>query len=978
MKAPSNLLIREACLALLSLLLGLFLLSSLIGHSKDQWRPFDSTYISYDSRSGHNIQHFAIRSTGNRYLLAGDTPSDLKLSFNFLDSSIIRVKVVSQYPDWKCKSDSVGKASIRFSGKNIEKKFRLEDRGVAEFIFKAFRAQGVRVSIANRAQKDCGRADVYFEVSANNTPLLASFFAFWFAVSMIFILVRQQQVFMLTGLAILLASISVTTAYSALTLSSLFWLNGFAASIMGLLLVLRAIPLRWLRNLSWFGVVMACVIFYGSFIGYELSVGEALNDDAVHALMQTNMSEAFGFLDANSGLAILFVLLSVALLLVWLLAFLDTRKQIKQGAFLGLLLFSLGLSLALNKSFSPPFIMAMERAVSSYLFEIETYAALQDRRRAGKPLSKSTQVQLKSQTMIVVIGESANRDHLGLYGYGRNTTPYSELLLDKGEMLRFDLAYSNHTHTNPSLALALTSADQYLGQPWMKSASILNIANDAGIETHWISNQQMLGAWDNHVSLIAREATHFISKNKLTGTARDAKEHDGVLLESIEDALRNSSVPTKLIFVHLQGSHASYCSRFPKSEAHYVGIRATKNIFGSLANHIARSNNGVLNCYDSSIQYTDLVLSRITTALAGSDNPAALLYISDHSEDIINNKAHNSSLFTFDMAEIPLLFWSNKQWRKSYQALWSGLAGNTKKLFTSDHLFETIAGLLGINSLEINIANDLSSNSYLEQDQPTTLHGRKRIKSVENFSYWQRNNISSLPKDECSKLLPHRVNTIGKAREAISSGLCGIEIDVLIEKNQDETVFQVGHDDKTRASMTLEDFFDQIQMSEIEKIWLDVKNVNQSLIPGMMERLEHLDKKFDLKQRTLIETSFYADGAAEIARNGYKLSYYLPTGKVLKVMQAEQSTQTELAITIAKRVDEMEADNISFDLRLYPFVKSKLEAELRSRNVAYHSWFPSELTFYSPRLLPEISQRPYFYDPKMQTILLTFASQFSL
>ena len=978
MKYPTQIGKKELVLALLSITFGWILFVKLIAHTSHQWQPFDAAYIQYDLKSGHDIKYYAVRKQEHGYLLAGDTPTELKLQFNFLESSNLRARVVSQYPDWKCSIDGIGQASIHFSSKSFERHFVLKQRSSEEFILKAIRGHPLKVSITNRTQEHCGRAEIFFETSPNHSVLVQSFVAFWVAISLIILFSGQAIIFVTIGLGIQLLSIQVASSYSSLVLADLLWMHGFATLLIGLLLIIKLIRIGWVRNALWLLVLCIPVTICGSFLGYYLSVGAPIDDDAIHAAMQTNFAESIDFLATQINWGVILATLAVPLSLLALLNLTERRQQLKNGGVIGISLVLLGSTLTLDRQALPSYIKLIERAASSYLFELDLFNKLKNQRELNETAVKSVRLKEGQQTLVVVIGESANKNHMGIYGYPRNTTPLANKLISEREMLRFDFAYSNHTHTNPALSQALTSADQYNYKSWVKSPSIINLANDAGINTFWISNQQLLGAWDNNVSLIAREAASFTSKNKLTGRARNAKKYDEILLRPIEKVVQAHSEATNLIFVHLQGSHALYCSRFPQDSAPFTGRPATANIFGKLAKYISRTNKTVINCYDNSIHYTDYILDQIAGILKKTNSPAALLYFADHSEDVINNKAHNSAVFSFSMAEIPLLFWSNKQWRKDFPLRWDGLSANTNKIFTNDHIFDTVAGLLGIESSEIAASNQLASERYIEALEPTTLHGRKRILSPDNTSYWQSKNLSMFNQEECYKLLPHRVNTIGKAREAIASGACGLEIDILIENNQDQIVFQVGHDTQALANMTLEEFFAQITISNIDKIWLDIKNLNQSLIPGTIQHLKYLDKKYDLNKKLLVETSFFGESTAQIFESGFKLSYYLPTGAIVKAMQDGELAQTELAQTLTSRITKTRANNISFDLRVYPFVKTHLEEILPSKDIAYHSWFPGDLRFHSPNLLSVIRQNDYFKDPKMQTILLPYSSIFSL
>ena len=376
--------------------------------------------------------------------------------------------------------------------------------------------------------------------------------------------------------------------------------------------------------------------------------------------------------------------------------------------------------------------------------------------------------------------------------------------------------------------------------------------------------------------------------------------------------------------------------------------------------------------------HTDFVLNEIIKLVEQDSVPSALLYFSDHSEDVVSNKAHNPALFTYEMVEIPMLFWANDKWRQKNKVKWLNLKNNQQKDFSNDHIFETISGLMGASSPEIQTQNDLSSQDY-EEEELTTLHGHRKIRNTNNVAYWQRKNLSKLrDTDDCIKLLPHRVNTIGKASQAIISGACGLEIDIMVEKNDDGYALQVGHDSNTQSNVSLQEFLRKLDIGGIQKIWLDIKNLNNQNIDGTLNRLNQLDSHFNLKGIALIETSFYGGKVKLISEAGYNVSYYLPTRQVLDQMEHGSNAKDNLVSMLVSRVNQMGVKNISFDLRLYPFVKDSLELKLDESSQAYHSWFPEGLSFSNTTLLEDIKAESFYVDPKMKTILLPYSSPYSL
>ena len=104
--------------------------------------------------------------------------------------------------------------------------------------------------------------------------------------------------------------------------------------------------------------------------------------------------------------------------------------------------------------------------------------------------------------------------------------------------ISFNHAYSNHTHTVPTLSLALTAASQYNGKVYLRSPSILDVTKAAGFRTYWLSNQLGLGPDDNPISAIAGTADVYIKVNSHIGETVATDPFDS---ESVEKFLQLKS-----------------------------------------------------------------------------------------------------------------------------------------------------------------------------------------------------------------------------------------------------------------------------------------------------------------------------------------------------------------------------------------------------------------------------------------------------
>ena len=159
----------------------------------------------------------------------------------------------------------------------------------------------------------------------------------------------------------------------------------------------------------------------------------------------------------------------------------------------------------------------------------------------------------KYKIHVVVIGESVRKDYMSTYGYPHRTTPF----LDSAPGYFVDGYVSAAPNTLSSLTrmLAISSEDGLAMDP---AHNVVSLANAAGLETWWISNQGALGDSDIGAASIAARSQNRIFL-KLGEYDTDNKD-DYLLLEKLKVALEKSD-KRKVIFLHMMGSHFNECQR---------------------------------------------------------------------------------------------------------------------------------------------------------------------------------------------------------------------------------------------------------------------------------------------------------------------------------------------------------------------------------------------------------------------------------
>jgi len=740
-----------------------------------------------------------------------------------------------------------------------------------------------------------------------------------------------------------------------------------------LLKLLKNIPQNWIRFvllsftfLSYLLIITSAVIHISYYFINHLKIDE----HGFLAIFQSDPGEIIAFISDNSSVLQL-VIVSLIIIGFILLFFKHYRVQdsqrkgfsIKQFSFLipGVLLFYLvpryGLA---NTSF-------VFDNFNLYQSELVKFRKLNQSYNEGEKEINASKKN-SNETYIVVIGESLGREHMSLYGYHRKTTPNLDSLKEKKELLVFNNVVSNHTHTTQTLTYALTSANQYNEETLADRISIINLLKAAGFNTAWISNQVRYGIWDNHVGVIADNVDHKIYFNKYVGKTFKNKNNDEIVLDAVEDLLGDSWPGNNIIFVHLIGNHFPYGDRFT---APFEKFKENLSIgeFGKTGNHKNR-----INKYDNSVVYNDHIINQLIKLLHNSNRDVkSLVYLPDHGEEVWERKNHQSKLFTYSMVESPLIIWLSENYKTKYPVVYKNLENSLDSYWSNDLFYNLLIGLFDIETTEKEDQLSLTNESYtLPVSDIKTLHGKKNYVDNTNEDYQIKKNVAWLKENQLmTRIMPHRVNTIGKLKYVKKYGFDSYEIDVLLKTVNGKQSLMVGHGNKTLTDKTLEDFLRESSNDLEYKIWVDVKNLNASNINNMESKLNELEDKYSISKNVIIESKIRDQSFSTLSENKFHTSYYLPTnlGK-----DEDESRLKNRALQIAKQIKLQKVKAISFDKIVYPFVKEHLEP-LIDKSIVYHTW-DLQLNIKKPTFIEAIQTKAYFKDKRVETILVNFRTKY--
>jgi len=113
-------------------------------------------------------------------------------------------------------------------------------------------------------------------------------------------------------------------------------------------------------------------------------------------------------------------------------------------------------------------------------------------------------------------------------------------------------------------------------------------------------------------------------------------------------------------------------------------------------------------------------------------------------------------------------------------------------------------------------------------------------------------------------------------------------------------------------------------------------------------------------------------GFQKISARGFHTSYYLPTGKIISLLKESDSVKLQMeADRLAEQLHHQSVLAVSFDLRLYPFVKNYLEQNIPD-TVVYHTW--RSIQIWKSRSLENLRNNDYWKDTRVKTILYKYRS----
>lgn len=467
-----------------------------------------------------------------------------------------------------------------------------------------------------------------------------------------------------------------------------------------------------------------------------------LSPASLMALYMTNWKESLDFIQSNFG--ILPAVLIFAVIFFLLAKVYKAHKNFAEKIFDAKQKISAAIVLICSISaiifYTPQSSIAgLWKTVTDYAAETQKYSAGHAERFANLKIDAENHPK---GTIIFVIGESASRTYMHAFNKNfpfENTTwleskmPADEKLaepvdnflvkvdedfkqtsentpnLEKvaGNFIVFNHAYASWSQTVPVLQRALTEQSQYNDKEFYNSISIIDAAKKAGYKTFWFSNQGRYGEYDSATTLVAKTA----DVSEWTDDTYDFSDKDDIVLLDFLKTLNPAE--NNFVVLHLMGSHIYYNHRYPKIFKKWTTADGTGMATSAAA-------------YANTILYTDFVLSKFFDYAQENLNLQAMIYFSDHGENL--QISHNPDVFSFDMVRIPFFIYLSSEYEKNFPAQTKNLLSRREEYFTNDLLYDTVCGILNAPSKNYDSTQDFSSADYrFNRNNLVTMFGQQKI-----------------------------------------------------------------------------------------------------------------------------------------------------------------------------------------------------------------------------------------------------------
>lgn len=362
-----------------------------------------------------------------------------------------------------------------------------------------------------------------------------------------------------------------------------------------------------------------------------------------------------------------------------------------------------------NHAFHTP----LYRIVYSTKFLSLSYSEL-ERMRANMADIKIDSCDFTIPNIVLYIGESYNKHHSQLYGYGLETTPHQKAMYEKGDLLVFSDAVTPWNVTSNVFKDVLSTHSTDQPGAWNYGVLLPGVLKKAGYKVAFITSQFYKSP---NQGVVDFNGSFFLNDKALDKACFDyrnkfRKAYDGTLLHEIDKFPRGEH---NFVIFHGMGQHQEYRKRYGKGgEKFVVGDYAQRHDLNVYEKQVVAD-------YDNATRYNDNVVRLLCQKF--KDEDAVVIYLPDHGEEVYDRihscgRDHNAAV-SADIAwaefEVPFEIWFSPKARRLHPDVYEAAAGAQHRPFSTDDLPHLVMGMAGISSSLYDKRRDLLSPDFNAQ-----------------------------------------------------------------------------------------------------------------------------------------------------------------------------------------------------------------------------------------------------------------------
>lgn len=279
----------------------------------------------------------------------------------------------------------------------------------------------------------------------------------------------------------------------------------------------------------------------------------------------------------------------------------------------------------------------------------------------------------------------------------------------RDDLFIFSDAIGSSTGTALNLETILTLKEDDSSGEWYSFPMLIDIFNQAGYNTWWLSNQERYGIWSNSSSAMSSRAHTVIYAGNESSKDATLYRYDDVLVPEFYKAMADTS-SYRMINIHLMGSHTKYSYRYPPEYSRF-SADDERNIHSRP--WLDNEKLGTIAEYDNSILFTDYILGQIIDRVSESTSPAVVVYLSDHGENVYDDRDFIGRDRRY--VRVPMIVYINEAYRNSRHDAVEKLRNATDMKFSTSNIPYFLMTLSGTQYKGYNPRRDiLSADTYVD------------------------------------------------------------------------------------------------------------------------------------------------------------------------------------------------------------------------------------------------------------------------